>query len=137
MGSCSTHTRQNPSITLQLGIYTYPRDCSICIKSTEIGQDNESIDFRLTDPINLSYDSLLIFSSKIIVSECVLPGVDPRDTSLKRCQDSALVLFGKECILTGVFDGHGNYGDVIANYCVSYAKDFFKTSWNDSRVIFM
>lgn len=137
MGSCSSHMRLNPSITLQLGIYTYPRECSICIKSAETGQENESIDFRLTDPLNLRYDSLLIFSSKIIVSECVLPGVDPRDTYLKRCQDSTIVLIGKECILTGVFDGHGSYGDLIADYCVSYAKEFFKTNWNDSRVIFM
>ncbi|OMJ66497.1 hypothetical protein SteCoe_36634 [Stentor coeruleus] len=136
MGSCSSHLRPNALVTLQLGIYTYPRDCTICIKASETGQENESIDFRLTDPINLRYDTLLIFNSKIIISECVLPGVDPRDTYLKKCQDSALVLIGKECILTGVFDGHGSHGDLIADYCASYAKTFFKTNWNDSSVIF-
>ena len=61
----------------------------------------------------------------MVVTSCVLPGLDPRGTYRKTCQDAVYWTEKGGTLLVAVFDGHGDYGDQVAHFCTSFVSTYF------------
>lgn len=61
----------------------------------------------------------------MMVTSCVLPGLDPRGAYHKTCQDAVYWTEKESTLLVAVFDGHGDYGDQVATFCTSFVSSYF------------
>jgi hypothetical protein len=61
----------------------------------------------------------------MMVTSCVLPGLDPRGVYKKTCQDAVYWTEKGNTLLVAVFDGHGDYGDQVAAFCISFVASYF------------
>lgn len=138
MGACSSLIRPSNQQKLSLGSLTYPRHCAVKIKpkAVKVNIGETPFEFILTDPIHLCVDSLMIENLEMVVSQCILPGIDPRGEFFKKCQDSCLMLSNSDSIFLALFDGHGAEGSAVVNYCGIYAERYYSTHWKKACVIF-
>lgn len=127
MGVCSNifkPTNLNPSQTT----FNYPRKCTINVKNLQ-KSSTDPYNFILTDPIHLKSEEIQIESSTFLVSQCILPGIDPRGQYFKKCQDNSLVLSTPTALFVGLFDGHGQDGIKVVNFCSIFTEKFFHSHW--------
>lgn len=85
------------------------------------------IDFTVTDPSNISCDRIHLMNSKMLISMCVLPGLDPKSISNKVCQDNAIYLHDEDSVLITLLDGHGSEGEKVVNFCLDVISNIYST----------
>jgi len=70
------------------------------------------------------------------VTTCVLPGFDPRGQVAKPCQDGLFWAVEKETLLVCLFDGHGDNGAAVTDFCQSFVKAYFTDNQRTFQVSF-
>jgi hypothetical protein len=128
MGCFSSST--NSSIKLRDQLCSYSRVGKILIKARSKQKGSlrcNPIIFQLTEPVSISSQEIPLFGQKVLVSSCILPGIDPRGEYKKKCQDDCFVLHDQDGILCCLFDGHGRQGELVAAFCQSIIEDLFTT----------
>ena len=126
---CSSLSRPNYNKKGMNKACTYPRKCTVKIKSSEsksIPSENQPFDFVLTDPIHLRYDTIIINNLCVTSTQCVLPGIDPRGEYFKKCQDNCFYLSDDNGTLCCLFDGHGAQGERVAEFCQIIIQKLFE-----------
>ena len=124
MGTCANIIRPKDNERTTSKFYTYPRHCTLKIKSKEAPSEDQ-LEFILTEPIHLRLDPIIIQDSEIIATQCILPGIDPRGEFYKKCQDLCLILNNETSVFLALFDGHGTEGSSVVNFCSLYAERYF------------
>ena len=135
---CFSSRDVNSSIRLRDQLCTYSRVGKIIIKSkNKQGHTLPSnpITFQLTEPAMVSSREINLFGQKILVSSCVLPGIDPRGEYKKKCQDNCFFLYDTHGLLCCLFDGHGRQGELVAEFCQSIIEDLFTDENSSISVI--
>jgi hypothetical protein len=138
MGTCSSLIRPNPQALLSKSLHTYPRVCTVHIKSKDLpSSTNAPFNFILTDPIQLSLEPIFVGSVEVVATQCILPGIDPRGEYFKKCQDHTLILHTNDSLFLGLFDGHGIEGNDVVQFCSLYAERYFFSMWKEPYVLFI
>lgn len=92
----------------------------------------DSITSRVTRPSLLpTKKSAKTSLQHMNVTSCVLPGFDPRGAYKKTCQDAVYWAEKGETLLIAVFDGHGDFGDKVASFCVNFIDSHFEMHFNE------
>ena len=68
---------------------------------------------------------LKINQSPVYLSLCVLPGLDPQSQNIKLCQDACIEIHNESSILMSLFDGHGEFGQDVVEFCCRQVKDLY------------
>ena len=110
---CFSSSKSNSPGSISDRLCSYPRNST------------QNISFILTEPTQVSCKELTLASEKVLISSCVLPGVDPRGEYKKKCQDNCFYLFDHESILCCLFDGHGQEGEKVASFCEKIIENLF------------
>jgi len=106
----------------------YPRSYKIPIKMRNITGavvGTQTVSFTVTEPVLLSSKELPFTNQKLLISSCVLPGLDPRGEFKKSCQDNCFYLYDSENVLCCLFDGHGKEGEKVASFCERIIGNLF------------
>ena len=130
MGGCvpSKINKQKITILNPDQISRYPRQGKVMIKSKNSNgkiTGHSTYNFNVTEPIKVISKNIEFMSSKYWISSCIIPGLDPRGECSKSCQDNCIYLCNGSSILIGVFDGHGQDGDKISNFCCKFVENFY------------
>lgn len=70
------------------------------------------------------------------VTTCVLPGFDPRGEVSKPCQDGLFWTVERETLLICLFDGHGDNGTAVVEFCQGFVKTYFADNHSAFQVVF-
>jgi serine/threonine protein phosphatase PrpC len=65
-------------------------------------------------------------------SACVISGLDPRG-GYKACQDLCFIEVFEDVLLAGEFDGHGQEGEPVVNFCKRFAGPYLKSHIEQAR----
>ena len=106
----------------------YPRFGKLAIKLRNIAGSilgNQSISFNVTEPTSITSKEIELETEKILISSCILPGLDPRAEYKKKCQDNCFYLYDSDSILCCLFDGHGTEGEKVAFFCQRIIENLF------------
>jgi serine/threonine protein phosphatase PrpC len=87
--------------------------------------------FSLTTPKLVRYTNLVLNQSRLGVSMCILPGQDPFKEVAKVCQDGLFVIESNGSLFAGLFDGHGENGEEVVEFCIKYLQQYFKDHRGD------
>lgn len=103
---------------------------------------NQQISLKISDKTHKNRPKLLQFTLKpaelhlsgtlsqqyfsIKYSGVVLPGQDPNNFHSKSCQDTIFIRTIDDVLIAGLFDGHGENGQSIVNFCVSYMTAYIQ-----------
>ena len=130
MGICSNIIKPAYPDSNALTLNAYPRKCTINVKNLK-KVSTDPYNFILTDPIHLKSEEITIESLTLSVSQCILPGIDPRGQYFKKCQDNCLALATPTTLFVALFDGHGRDGSKIVNFCSVFSEKFFHICWQE------
>ena len=83
------------------------------------------IDFPVTEPLFSLSRLVTVGEKNLWMSACVLPGMDPHMVHDKQCQDMCFFEVDGESLLCGLFDGHGQNGKAVANFCTKVANQCY------------
>lgn len=123
MGSCLCKARlRKHSILPSAEMLSYKR-----LITANILESRNSLKVRIkaTEPA-LSFGKEVNYKGRMfLASGCVLPGLDPRRNSKKICQDTCFMVDTPDSILLGLFDGHGDFGADVVNYCSEFIQSYF------------
>lgn len=87
--------------------------------------DIQRVLVSLTVPVVLLSQSVSLSGRLLAVSSCVLPGLDPRGTYAKACQDGLCTLQSPYGLLVALMDGHGTDGEKVVSLALAViAKEF-------------
>jgi hypothetical protein len=114
---------------------SYPRKSSVELKKIDFKgrvREKKILSFSNTEPIvctssDLSCNISIWGSGKTYIV-CTLPGLDPSGKHIKKCQDLCFTYSNGQSTILGVFDGHGENGEHISNFCANESKYIFCTS---------
>lgn len=125
---CFTSTRSKSFILISDRLCTYNRSGKIPVKvrnklGAVIGSQN--VTFQPTDPMLITSKEVSLGPETLLISSCVLPGMDPRGEYKKKCQDNCFYLFNDSGVLCCLFDGHGSQGEKVAEFCQSIIERLF------------
>ncbi|CAG9333062.1 unnamed protein product [Blepharisma stoltei] len=84
----------------------------------------QSVSLELPHPLMVSSIQVNIDANTMWVSGCILPGVYINNLDHNKCQDHALISIKSDSILGAVFDGHGENGTKISNFCGKVTSKF-------------
>mmetsp|Transcript_28877 Transcript_28877/g.51461 ORF Transcript_28877/g.51461 Transcript_28877/m.51461 type:complete len:483 (+) Transcript_28877:1647-3095(+) len=104
--------------------FEYPTSVSLTIKQSGSTRTKTST-FHLTSPIHSEYKNYPLREYTLGITSCILPGQDPYKEVSKVCQDGLFVSEIDGTLLAALFDGHGNKGECVVEFCVNYLKKFF------------
>ena len=125
MGSC--FDKESPSLHASKRKYTQQahyaiKICNILGKVTAV----EQVQVTLPRPIQVCSAQEIRLSRLVMdVTTCVLPGFDPRGEATKHCQDGLYWAVERETLLICLFDGHGDTGAEVVEYCIGFVKTYF------------
>lgn len=125
---CFNSKKNSKNLTVNDKISQYPRSYKIPIKMRNITGavvGAQTVSFTVTEPVLLSSKELPLCNEKLLISSCVLPGLDPRGEFKKSCQDNCFYLYDSENILCCLFDGHGKEGEKVASFCERIISNLF------------
>lgn len=108
----------------------YPRTAKVGVKIRNVAGvtiNTQSVHFTVTEPISLVSKEVDLHSEKLLISSCVLPGLDPRGEYKKKCQDNCFFLSDANGVLCCLFDGHGTEGEKVADFCQRIIEKLFAT----------
>ena len=137
MGCFSSKIKTDKSDIYQL--CTYPRHTKVPVKIRNISGalvNTQNVSFSLTEPTLISSKEISFLEEKVSVSSCILPGMDPRGEYKKKCQDNCFYLYDEDSILCCLFDGHGNEGEKVAQFCQTVIENLFSNEKHLLKVIF-
>lgn len=83
------------------------------------------MNFHFPTPIETAVYTANLSTCSMVLSSCVLPGLNPRGTPEKVCQDAVVVEIAENSVLVGLFDGHGAEGEKVAAFCVDFSRQYF------------
>lgn len=114
----------------------YPKSARLKIK--ERNSANEVVKITTTEcslppAIYIQAQEVQISHSNVFVSACVLPGIDPKGTIPKPCQDRCTVAFDGTRLLVGAYDGHGGTGHDCAEFVRDKIERNFKAASLDDK----
>ena len=116
----------------------YPRSARIPIKLRSMEGNivgTQNISFNVTEPLSITSKEIELQNEKVLISSCILPGFDPRGEYKKKCQDNCFYLYDSECILCCLFDGHGQEGEKVAEFCQKIIEKMFAGQKNLLKVV--
>jgi hypothetical protein len=119
-------------------LYRYPRLVKIFVKLRNLAGENvgtQIVSFNLTEPVLVTSKEIETSNQKLLVSSCILPGIDPRGEFKKKCQDNCFYLYDSESILCCLFDGHGAEGERVAEFCQKIIEKLFESQKPMLKVI--
>ncbi|OMJ67158.1 hypothetical protein SteCoe_35761 [Stentor coeruleus] len=125
---CFTSAKSKPLSINSDALCQYPRTGKIPVKLRNIAGvviDRQTVSFNVTEPILITSNELQFADEKILISSCVLPGIDPRGEYKKKCQDNCFYLTDSDGILCCLFDGHGAEGEKVAEFCEGIIEGLF------------
>lgn len=102
----------------------YPVDVSLNIKVTG-SKHTKATSFRTTEPSRADFTMYRLREYSLAVTTCILPGLDPCKEVSKVCQDGLFVIESNGTLFVALFDGHGNGGEDVVQFCIEYLKKFF------------
>lgn len=76
-------------------------------------EDIHRVVVALSSPATLQSQNITVSGRLCTVSSCVLPGLDPRGTYYKTCQDGLTLLQSQYGVLVVLMDGHGSEGEKV------------------------
>ena len=96
-----------------------------------------TIDLSVTEPLITQTKGIVLGSRELWVSRtpysvCVLPGMDPHMTQEKPCQDLCFFDSDEDSLIIGLFDGHGQNGKPVVNFCVKVSNQFYQSNKQQS-----
>ena len=96
--------------------------CDILGKVTTL----EQVQVTLPLPIQVCSAQEIHLNRLVLdVTTCILPGFDPRGQTAKPCQDGLYWAVERETLLICLFDGHGENGAAVVDFCKGFVKDYF------------
>mmetsp|Transcript_1633 Transcript_1633/g.3520 ORF Transcript_1633/g.3520 Transcript_1633/m.3520 type:complete len:415 (-) Transcript_1633:38-1282(-) len=107
---------------------SYPKQMSLTIKERNAANEvvkTMKVDCALPPAYNLLTKEVTIANTNVFVSACVLPGIDPKGTIPKSCQDRFIVAYDGVRLLAGAFDGHGGSGHDCAQFLTENISNYF------------
>jgi hypothetical protein len=137
---CVTSSHSRSLILVSVSLCTYTHKCKIPIKvRNKQGaiSGSQNVTFQATDPVFITSKEILLYSQSLLISSCVLPGLDPRGQYPKKCQDNCFYLYNDFGILCCLFDGHGNQGEKVAMFCQRVIEQIFVLERNLLNVVFI
>lgn len=133
MGNCACQPKHSSKSTKSREPF-YPRVINARIvtkgesgKGKEAKNKIESVSFEASEPIILISKNLNNAFKSFSVSSCVLPNLDPRGLLSKTCQDICFVEEGQFTVLLGEYDGHGETGTQVVEFCKEFMIDYYHT----------
>lgn len=84
----------------------------------------KKVSCNLPFPVNEFFKNHNLLNHKIVISGCVLPGIDLTHTYFKECQDIFLCVTTPEYIISVLLDGHGKNGKSIVEYCKKHIERY-------------
>ncbi len=138
MGNCTCNPKdsmKSPKVPEPI----FPRTINARIKSKQEGGKGkegknrmESVSFKVSEPLILISNSIRTATNNFNVSGCVLPNQDPRAQLHKSCQDICFVEEGQFTILLGCYDGHGETGTQVVEFCRDFVRNYYQ---NNEQII--
>ena len=133
MGNCvrsqkKNQIRNHKTIPAEI-LCKYPRTGTVKIRYRNyVGKvTNEQIkSFEVTEPAKTLCSSISIHQLKVLMSLCILPGMDTRSAASKSCQDHTFYFFDESSILLCLLDGHGAEGDKVVSFCEGVVQDLYQ-----------
>lgn len=127
---CFTSSRAKNTIFSKNQMCSYSRvgklDIKVRNKSTEV-IGAQSLAFQLSEPSQVTSKEVALGGTKVQISSCILPGLDPRGEYKKKCQDNCFYLYDESSILCCLFDGHGRQGERVAEFCQTVIERLYET----------
>ncbi|OMJ74299.1 hypothetical protein SteCoe_26823 [Stentor coeruleus] len=127
---CKTKNKKQNLIIPDDVLCKYPRTGSVKIRfKNYIGKitNEQIVDFTVTEPTSLTTNIIPVGLGKIFLSLCILPGMDTRNPGSKVCQDGAFFLSDSRSLFIVLFDGHGNEGEKVVEFCKQIVENLYKT----------
>lgn len=96
----------------------FETDIVLKIKDTDITGEflgYEAVPIHMTKPLKTASQTFNMQDCTVQASYCVLPGMDPRGTETKDCQDNLFICLSKGFFLAALFDGHGKLGRQVVD----------------------
>lgn len=126
MGCCMSKRSVELTESKGKAATVYTSSVALKIKDTDatgavLGFDNVAI-HALTKPLVTKSQLFNLQNCVVQTAYCVLPGLDPRGTEHKDCQDSLFISLAKGYFLAALFDGHGAYGKDVVDFCTAHMK---------------
>ena len=137
MGCFSSKNKSSKNDFYQL--CSYPRHTKVPVKVRNVSGstvNTQKVSFSLSEPTLISSKNISLLEEKLLVSSCILPGIDPRGEYQKKCQDNCFYLYDNESILCCLFDGHGTEGEKVADFCRIIIEKQFSREKALLKVIF-
>lgn len=134
MGNCipkKSNPRRYGNKTIPADVLCkYPRTGTVKIRFKNFGgrvTSEQEIVFNVTEPQTTLCQNISIEALKVFMSLCVLPGLDPKSQSEKKCQDHAFFFQDDKSFLVCLLDGHGNEGEKVVQFCEKIIEDLYRT----------
>jgi serine/threonine protein phosphatase PrpC len=123
MGCCATRRPYELSESKGKSATVYTYTVTLKVKETDtagqlIGQDDVVI--RMNHPLKTKSLFYTLQDYSVQTAYCVLPGLDPRQSEDKDCQDNLFITHGKDYLLAVLFDGHGSLGRQVVEACATF-----------------
>lgn len=118
------------------GDMVYARAASLNIKERNNAGDivkTVRVDCSLPPPLFLHTKQVTISNTNVFVSACALPGIDPKGTIPKSCQDRYIVAYDGTRLLAGAFDGHGGAGHDCAQFLSENMSAYFLSATDTDK----
>jgi serine/threonine protein phosphatase PrpC len=134
MGACACSAELQPfDHSESYSDFEYPNEVILKVKEYDPAYKNRKLvaKFTLTTPKLVRYTNLVLNQSRLGVSMCILPGQDPFMQIAKECQDGLFVIESNGSIFAGLFDGHGENGEEVVEFCIKYLQQYFKDHRED------
>jgi len=130
MGVCANQKAKKikPIQMLPEQISRYPRAVKVVLRvKNENGKviGHKNLNVFLTDPSKILAKPVEVSGQKYQVSCCVLPGLDPRGSANRICQDNCNFINSGSSVLLTLFDGHGSDGDKVSQFCLRFLESYY------------
>lgn len=130
MGTCTSQKNKKIKVIQLLPeqISRYPRAAKVVLRvKSENGKviGHKNLNIFLTDPSKILAKTVEVSGHKYQVSYCVLPGLDPRGSVHRVCQDNCNFINSGSSLLLTLFDGHGSDGDKVSQFCSRFMENYY------------
>ena len=126
MGSCSGIIKPDSNCNLASNHCAYASKIALHINKSKLrSTEAPEPEIILTRPLFTDSELMSLNSHDMWISSCILPGQDPQGVYFKKCLDKCMHLCDPNSILLALFDGHGDDGEKVVDFCCSYTSSFY------------
>lgn len=129
MGICCKNSEYSRQTYNELTLY---QQVSLLITEKTNKNHKKTVKFTLKPAILSLFGDLTQPYFSIKYSGIVLPGQDPANLHKKDCQDNIFIQQQDNILIAGLFDGHGENGESVVNFCISYMKAYIQLHYSPS-----